>query len=206
MASDPRLDPQWDPLELLPDARIAWGLTGSGHFLKESLELADAMNGIDLFMTRAGEEVLNMYGYPLADMKKRYRIFRDNTASAAPVGLFYQGQYHTVVIAPATSNTVAKCALGISDTLVSNIFAQAGKLRIPTIVFACDSEPVVITESPSEWVTLYPRAIDLAHTATLGTFEHVTVVDSVEALNAALKRRLACLKTTPPAPSNASSS
>lgn len=134
-----------------------------------------------------------MYGYPLADMRKRYRVFRDTTASAAPVGLFYQGQYHTVVIAPATSNTVAKCALGISDSLVTNIFAQAGKLRIPIIVFACDSEPVVITESPSEWVTLYPRAIDLAHTAKLATFEGVTVVDSVEALHEALERRLACL-------------
>ncbi len=192
---------------MLPDARIAWGLTGSGHFLKESLELADALSGgcrtasgqdqaegavhgIDLFMSRAGEEVLHMYGYPLADMRKRYRVFRDTTASAAPVGLFYQGQYHTVVIAPATSNTVAKCALGISDSLVTNIFAQAGKLRIPIIVFACDSEPVVITESPSEWVTLYPRAIDLAHTAKLATFEGVTVVDSVEALREALERRL----------------
>lgn len=207
MASDPRLDDIPDEAEVLPDARIAWGLTGSGHFLRESLELADALSGgcravpgqgpaegaplgIDLFMSRAGEEVLHMYGYPLADMRKRYRVFRDTTASAAPVGLFYQGQYHTVVIAPATSNTVAKCALGISDSLVTNIFAQAGKLRIPIIVFACDSEPVVITESPSEWVTLYPRAIDLAHTAKLATFEGVTVVDSVEALREALERRL----------------
>ena len=212
MASDPRLDDIPDEAEVLPDARIAWGLTGSGHFLRESLELADALSGgrsaaptggqgptdgtlrgIDLFLSRAGEEVLHMYGYTLADMKKRYRVFRDNTASAAPVGLFYQGQYHTVVIAPATSNTVAKCALGISDSLVTNIFAQAGKLRIPIIVFACDSEPVVITESPSEWVTLYPRAIDLAHTAKLATFEGVTVVDSVEALREALENRLACL-------------
>lgn len=211
MASDPRLDDIPDEAEVLPDARIAWGLTGSGHFLKESLELADALSGgcraegaahgIDLFMSRAGEEVLHMYGYPLADMRKRYRVFRDTTASAAPVGLFYQGQYHTVVIAPATSNTVAKCALGISDSLVTNIFAQAGKLRIPIIVFACDSEPVVITESPSEWVTLYPRAIDLAHTAKLATFEGVTVVDSVEALREALENRLACLK-----PQSASSS
>ena len=70
---------------------------------------------------------------------------------------------------------------------------RVGKLRIPIIVFACDSEPVVITESPSEWVTLYPRAIDLAHTAKLATFEGVTVVDSVEALREALENRLACL-------------
>ncbi|WP_051079103.1 flavoprotein [Methyloversatilis thermotolerans] len=216
MATDPRMQDIPDEAEVLPDARIAWGLTGSGHFLKESLALIDALSGVvpadadahgvDLFMSRAGEEVLNMYGYPLADMKKRYRVFRDSTASAAPVGLFYQGQYHTVVVAPATSNTVAKCACGISDTLVTNIFAQAGKLRIPVIVFACDNEPVVVTESPSEWVTLYPRAIDLAHTARLAEFEGVTVVNSVEALASALKQRLACLTKPSPAPASASSS
>lgn len=216
MATDPRMQDIPDEAEVLPDARIAWGLTGSGHFLKESLALIDALSGVvpadadaygvDLFMSRAGEEVLNMYGYPLADMKKRYRVFRDSTASAAPVGLFYQGQYHTVVVAPATSNTVAKCACGISDTLVTNIFAQAGKLRIPVIVFACDNEPVVVTESPSEWVTLYPRAIDLAHTARLAEFEGVTVVNSVEALESALKQRLACLTKPSPAPASASSS
>ena len=31
---------------------------------------------------------------------------------------FYYGVYHTLVVAPATSNTVAKCVYGISDTLV----------------------------------------------------------------------------------------
>ncbi len=34
------------------------------------------------------------------------------------------------------------------------MFAQAGKLGIPGIVFACDTEPVVVTRSPHEWVTL----------------------------------------------------
>ena len=83
---------------------------------------------------------------------------RDKTASAVPVGMLYDDVYHTVVIAPATSNTVAKCVVGISDTLPTNMFAQAGKLGIPGIVFACDTEPVVVTRSPHDWVTLRPRA------------------------------------------------
>ena len=106
--------------------RLAWALTGSGHFLKESLDLAMTLPDVDLFLSRAAEEVLHMYEYKLSDLRKQFRIFRDNTASAAPVGLFYHGHYHSVVIAPATSNTVAKCAMGISDTLPTNIFAQAG--------------------------------------------------------------------------------
>ena len=72
--------------------------------------------------------------------------------------MLYDDVYHTVVIAPATSNTVAKCAFGISDSLPTNMFAQAGKLGIPGIVFACDTEPVVVTRSPHDWVTLRPQA------------------------------------------------
>jgi dihydromethanopterin reductase (acceptor) len=117
-------------------------------------------------------------------------VFRDNTASAAPVGLFYHGHYHTVIIAPATSNTVAKCVAGISDTLPTNICAQAGKCRIQSIVFACDAEPEVTTESPSEWVTLYPRRIELANTARLKTFELTTVVGIVPELERAVAERM----------------
>jgi len=179
--------------------RLAWAITGSGHYLKESLALARQLPDVDLFLSRAGEEILAMYEIKLADLRRDFRIFRDNTASAAPVGLFYHGHYHTVVIAPATSNTVAKCALGISDSLPTNIFAQAGKCRLPAIVFACDTQAEVDTESPSEWVTTYPRQVDLDHARRLATFANVAVVDSPAALEQALQARLLELAATPPA-------
>jgi dihydromethanopterin reductase (acceptor) len=175
--------------------RVAWGLTGSGHFLKESLDIALEINekhpgAIDFYLSKAASEVLHMYTLSVAELRKRAKVFRDQTASAAPVGLFYHGHYHSVVIGPATSNTVAKFVAGISDTLITNIYAQAGKQRIPSIVFACDTEPVVETESPSEWVTLYPRRIDLENTERLKTFEFTTVVSTVDGLRAALDERL----------------
>jgi dihydromethanopterin reductase (acceptor) len=176
-----------------PIPRFAWGITGSGHYLKESLALCMTLPGVDLFLSKAGEEILHMYGYKLNELKTHMRIFRDNTASAAPVGLFYHDHYHTVIIGPASSNTVAKCALGISDSLITNIFAQAGKCGLQSIVFACDTEPEVTTESPSEWVTLNPRRIDLQHSNTLKTFENVQVVSSVEALQQAITDRMTCL-------------
>jgi len=171
--------------------RLAWGLTGSGHFLRECLEFASRLPEIDLFLSSAAEEVLNMYGHPLTDLRAGFRVFRDNTASAAPVGLFYHGHYHTVVIAPATSNTVAKCVAGISDTLPTNIFAQAGKCRIPSIVFACDTAPQMETESPGDWVTVYPRAVDLEATQRLAAFDLVTVVATFEGLRTVIETRLA---------------
>ena len=170
---------------------LAWALTGSGHYLKESLEIALSLPNVDLYLSKAAAEVLHMYTHSVSELRSRIRIFRDNTASAAPVGLFYHGHYHTVVIAPATSNTVAKCVAGISDTLVTNIYAQAGKCRLPSIVFACDTEAEVTTESPSEWVTLYPRRIDLDNAEKLSSFELTTVVSDIEALKSAVAQRLA---------------
>jgi flavoprotein len=114
-----------------------------------------------------------------------------------PVELFYHGAYHTVVIAPSTSNTVAKMVCGISDNLVTNIFAQAGKCRVPTIVFACDTEAEMESEAPREnMVKVYPRRIDLENTAKLKTFEETTVVDDMQQLSDVIQARLACLKVS----------
>lgn len=178
--------------------RLAWGLTGSGHYLRECLELARSLPDVDLFLTAAAEEVLHMYGHDLAGLKRGFRVFRDNTASAAPVGLFYHGHYHAVVVAPATSNTVAKCVFGISDSLVSNIFAQAGKCRLPSIVFACDTAPQMETEAPKQWVTVYPRPVDLENTRRLKAFPLVQVVETFEELRAALQAHMAQLDPLQP--------
>ena len=98
-------------------------------------------------------------------------------------------------MAPATSNTVAKCVAGISDNLATNVFAQAGKTRVPAIVFACDTAPEMDTEAPKGMVKVYPRRIDLENTEKLKTFEDTTVVESVADLKLAVEARLAWLKT-----------
>ena len=165
-------------------------MTGSGHFLEESIAIAARLPGVDLFLSAAAEEVLPLYKLAIEALKPRFRVFRDKTASGVPVGMLYDDVYHTVVVAPATSNTVAKCALGISDTLPSNMFAQAGKLGIPGIVFACDTEPVVVTRSPHDWVTLRPRRIELDNVERLRGIEFCRVVSSPELLEAALEARL----------------
>jgi flavoprotein len=167
-------------------SRLAWALTGSGHFFDESIALLRELPQVDLFVSKAAAEVIRMYKTRLP---QEIRIFRDTTASAAPVGLFYEGVYHTLVVAPATSNTVAKFVYGISDTLATNVFAQAGKCRVPSIVFACDTAPELTTEAPKGMVKVYPRAIDLENTAKLKSFADVEVVETLAELEAALARR-----------------
>ncbi|MGB6311185.1 MAG: flavoprotein [Pseudolabrys sp.] len=166
--------------------RWGWALTGSGHFFKECLNIMGELDAVDLFVTRAAGEVIRMYRQALP---KSMRVFRDTTASAAPVGAFYYGIYHTLVLAPATSNTVAKCVYGISDTLATNVFAQAGKCRVFSIVFACDTAPELETEAPKGMVKVYPRQIDLENTARLKSFNDVNVVENLDELRDALSRR-----------------
>ncbi len=168
--------------------RWGWALTGSGHFFKECLAMIGALDDVDLFVSQAAAEVVRMYKQDLR-LPRSARIFRDTAASAPPVGAFYYGTYHTLVVAPATSNTVAKCVLGISDTLVTNVFAQAGKCRVPAVVFACDTAPELETEAPKGMVKVFPRRVDLEHTARLKAFELTEVVESLDALRAALARR-----------------
>ena len=168
--------------------RWGWALTGSGHFFKECLGIVRELEDVDLFVSRAATEVIRMYRQDF-DLPKSMRIFRDTTASAAPVGAFYYGTYHTLVLAPATSNTVAKCVYGISDTLATNVFAQAGKCRVFSIVFACDTAPELETEAPKGMVKVYPRQIDLDNTARLKLFKDVAVVETLAELGTQLSRR-----------------
>lgn len=171
--------------------RLAWALTGSGHYLRECLDIIDTLKDVDLFLSNAAAEILRQYGY----QHNVGRVFLDKTASSVPVEFFYQGVYHTVVIAPTSSNTIAKMVCGISDNLVTNIFAQAGKCRVPCIVFACDTEPELESEAPREnMVKVYPRRIDLENMNKLKTFEQTTVVADMRELDAAIKARVQCLQ------------
>lgn len=176
-------------------ARIAWAITGSGHYITECVEFLLTLDNVDLYVSQAGEEVLKMYGIKLDDLRQKMPVYRDKTASCPPVGLFYKGYYHTFVLAPATSNTIAKCVLGIADSLVTNLYAQAGKCRVQSIVYPCDIAPEMETTAPSGKVMVYPRKIDLEGTAKLREFEYTRVVESVEDLILEVQQRLQIVNT-----------
>ena len=168
--------------------RLGWVITGSGHFFEECLNIMSNLGEFDLFVSKAADEVIRMYRKKSANFPKNTRIFKDTTASSAPVGFFYKNLYHTLVVAPATSNSIAKFVAGISDNLATNIFAQAGKCKVPCIVLACDTKPEHDTKAPSKMVKVYPRKIDLQNTEKLKSFELTTVVSSVSDLKKILNK------------------
>ncbi len=174
--------------------RLAWAITGSGHYIKECLDFLLTLEAVDLYISQAGEEVLKMYGISISELRDRLPVYRDKAASAPPVGHFYKGYYHTFVIAPTTSNTVAKCVLGIADTLVTNLYSQAGKCRVPSIIYPCDIAPEMETTAPGGKVMVYPRKIDLEGTEKLRRFEYTQVVESVDELIIQVNTRLAALQ------------
>ena len=167
--------------------RLAWAITGSGHYLRECLDIIHTLQDVDLFLSKAAAEVLQQYGY----QHQVGKVFQDKTASSVPVELFYQGRYHSLVIAPATSNTIAKMVCGISDNLVTNLYAQAGKTRIPSILFACDTAPELESDAPRDNVVkVYPRKVDLENVAKIKTFEATTVVEDMHSLSECIQDRL----------------
>ena len=174
--------------------RLAWAITGSGHYLRESLAILQTLENVDIFLSRAAAEIIKQYGFQAQLDVTGHKVYQDKTASSVPVELFYAGKYHTLVIAPATSNTVAKMAYGFSDSLVTNLYAQAGKTRVPSIIFACDTAPELVSEAPRDnFVKVYPRQIDLDNVQKLSCFENTQIVESIDLLQQAVSMRLAAI-------------
>ena len=181
----------------IKNQKLAWAITGSGHYLRESLAVLQTLDNVDIFLSKAAAEIIKQYGFQAQLDATNHKVYQDKTASSVPVELFYEGKYHTLVIAPATSNTVAKMAYGFSDSLVTNLYAQAGKTRVPSIIFACDTVPeagqsAIESEAPRDnIVQVFPRQIDLDNVQKLARFEHTQIVESIELLQQSVFMRLA---------------
>jgi len=167
--------------------RIAWAITGAGHFLEESVGALLKHETVDVFLSGAAEEVLRMYGLRTRIKAPGVRIYQENKAGFPLLGRFSAGVYSVLVVAPATSNSVAKFIHGIADTLVTNLFAQAGKSRVPVIVYPTDLMPEMDSLGPHrKQIKIYPRPIDLENTRKLGALDGVHVVRNMEELERCL--------------------
>ena len=131
---------------------IAWGITGAGHFLFEVFSVMKKVKEsfnvkITTFASKAGEEVLRIYGL-LPEVRKispgKYyeEFFSSNLNYSFPIsGRLQLGKYQLLVIAPCSANTTAKIVHGVADTLITNVFAQAQKGKTPIYVLPTDWLP-----------------------------------------------------------------
>lgn len=129
--------------------KIAWGITGAGHLLLESvktLELLSEEHEVTVLLSAAGEEVLKMYGLysRIESITGGYYqelvLEKDQKFSYPIAGRLSLGRYDLLIVSPSTSNTIAKAVQGIADTLITNIIAQAGKGKTRTLIVPVDQE------------------------------------------------------------------
>lgn len=161
--------------------KIAWCVTGGGHLLKECVTLLERVDDLELYASPAGLEVMDMY-----KLKPKVKTVTDPTSSTVTCRGFAMGEYDLLVVAPATSNGVAKFVYGISDSMVTTLFAQCGKSRVPIIVLPTDMEESVDSVGLTKPIKIYPRAIDLKNIDELAKFQGVTVIKSIDELERAL--------------------
>lgn len=177
-------------------AKIAWCITGAGHLLDESIEEIERLLNkyeklkIDIFLSEAGFEVLKIYKLYDQLNKINCEIHKDNSASAPIIGRLYKGHYDLLVCAPATSNTAAKYVNGISDTLVTNYLAHAGKSKLPILIMPTDIDENLISPAPDKMVDVYPRQIDRNNSSKLENMKYTNLISEPNEVESWLKKYL----------------
>jgi len=178
--------------------KIAWGITGSGDKINETIEVMKALKrahpelGIEVFLSKAGATVAKYYRVEkeLSSFDKVWNEVDANTPFLA--ARLQVGEFMFLLIAPATSNTVAKLAVGISDTLLTNAALQAVKGYVPVFVMPVDfREGETTTTLPSgKKLRLRVRKEDAENVAKLGSMEGIHTFEFPDMIPAIFEEHL----------------
>ena len=117
-----------------------WCITGSGHFLDESMALASACRRWTCSSPTPARRCWADLRHRLDEAEAAFRaglsLVRDKTAAPVPVGMLYDDIYHTVVIAPATQQHRGQVRLRHQrQRCPPTCSRRPAKLGIPGIVF-----------------------------------------------------------------------
>ncbi|MGB9824449.1 MAG: flavoprotein [Candidatus Hydrothermia bacterium] len=171
--------------------RIAWCITGAEMFLYEVVNIIKNLGSdkVDIFLSRSAKEILSRY--KLLEQLMDFKVYEDTETNVFQVIKLFTGRYDFIVIAPCTTNTIAKMVHGISDNLVTNIFSQGGKLRMPIYILPSDIKEIMeFTTKSGKNHILYMRAIDMENLKKLQNFEGVRILHSIQELKNILRENL----------------
>jgi archaeoflavoprotein AfpA len=170
--------------------KVVWGITGSGDRLIETVEVLRDIREkyaedveIRVYLSKAGDQVVKYY--KLTDVLKESfgRIWVEiNPNSPFIAGKIQTGAYEFLLIAPATSNTVAKISMGIADSLLSNTAIMALKAFVPVYIMPSDyKEGVIVTKLPDgRDLKLRVRKEDVEHVKKLSQMNGVFILEKPE--------------------------
>ena len=172
--------------------RAAWGITGSGDRLPEVVEVMKQIKKqyhsdvrITVYLSKAGDLVVKWYKLD-EELKKSFARVLIETDSNTPflAGQLQVGSFEFLLIAPTTSNTVAKISAGIADSMLSNSAAMALKGGVPVYVMPSDyKEGKMITKLPDgRDAEVRVRRKDVENVETLRRMDSLSVLESPEEL------------------------
>jgi archaeoflavoprotein AfpA len=170
--------------------RAAWGITGSGDRLREVFDVMKKIKKqyedrvrITVYLSKAGDMVVRYYGLfnELSDEFEKTRVEANSNVPTLAVQL-QSGKIDFLLIAPATSNTVAKIANGIADTMLTNAAIMSLKSFVPVYVMPCDyEEGVTVTQLPDgSDMKIRVRKEDVEHTKKLAAMDGISVLEKPE--------------------------
>ncbi len=168
--------------------KVAWGISGAGDKINEYMEVMKQIKEqyedtveIQVFISKAADTVLKYYGLE-RELKQNFAKVTVEINSNAPFLAAWMQihKYEFLLIAPASSNTVAKIAYGIGDTLLTNAANMSLKAFVPVYVVPSDyEEKTVSTLLPNgKQMKLRIRKEDAENTRKLEHMDGMTVLDS----------------------------
>ena len=138
--------------------KIAWGITGAGDKIAEFIQVMTEIKKeyedtveIHVYLLEPAAITLKLY-YLLIRMRQSLTKISVEINSNAPflAAWMQTGKYEFLLIAPATSNTVAKLANGIGDTMLTNAAIMSLKAFVPVYIAPTDyKEGICITKLPN---------------------------------------------------------
>ena len=138
--------------------KVAWGITGSGEKILETVDIMEEMKkkyrktfDIRVFISKAGDQVLKYYNLSNTLETIFDKTWTEINANAPFLaGKIQLGSFDFLLIAPATSNTVAKISLRIADTLLTNAAIMGQKTATPIYIMPTDyREGTTVTKLPN---------------------------------------------------------
>ncbi|MEM3551643.1 MAG: archaeoflavoprotein AfpA [Candidatus Bathyarchaeia archaeon] len=178
--------------------KVAWGITGSGDRLLETIDVMKKIKmqyqgevDINVYLSKAGDQVVKWYRLSHILKENFNRIFVEiNANSPFLAGQLQTGKFEFLLIAPATSNTVAKISMGIADSLISNAAIMALKAFVPVYIMPSDyKEGVIFTKLPSgKDLKLMIRKEDVEHVKRVAAMKGVFIIKKPEDIYQVFKK------------------
>ena len=168
--------------------KVAWGITGGGDKIAEIIDVmkdlkkqSEDVVEIEVFLSKAADTVLKFYRLE-DDLKQNFQKVQLEINSNSPflAAWMQMRKYEFLLIAPASSNTVAKIANGIGDTLLSNAAIMSLKAFVPVYILPTDyKESTVYTKLPNgKEMKLRVRKEEADQVRKLESMEDVHVLES----------------------------